>query len=348
MEVPFFHRRTNHWHSIGHSLPILMIAIITTLIIASSLPVNGQEKMQKNIQFLKQAAENGDAAAQYELAIELGKGKKTFKSEKDIAFWFEKAAVQNYRNAAYAIGYYYTIGRGVTRNYDKAIEWLERSAATADLQAYCLLSNLYSSGKGVRKDPIIAAIWMRKFNDRWEWKDKERFVGRYGIDLFIPENMLKHLQIEADAGDPYSQFNLGFAIYRGRGTFRDPAKALHWFERSASQNNIAAMVITGMMYELGSGTKRDPVKAVELYDKASKQNDYKAHVRLGHCYEKGEGVNRDLVKAQTIYILADEQVKELIPVWASSYSEVLGKHLSKEQSIAASNAAAEWLKNRAK
>ena len=366
--MQFFKGITNHPYSARHRLSTLLIVIISALCICLSLTASGQcfsfaytigEKTQMDIDALREAAKKGDPEAQYILAEKLEEGVSTRKKDREAAFWFEKAAAQNYRNAAYAIGHYYTIGRGVPRNYPQAIKWLERSAATDNNQAYYLLGELYDSGKGVKKDPIIAAIYKRKYDEITDietrdsdnglrWGDKPPIVRKYGNDIFIPEKMIQHLQAEADYGAPSSQFNLGFAIYRGSGTIRDPVRALYWFERSAAQNNIAAIFISGMMYEYGSGTKQNAVKAVELYSKAADQNDYDALVRLGNCYEKGIGVARDLVKAQVFYLLADKQNEGQIPGWAISYSEKLGKHLSGSQRKAAREATAEWLQKRSK
>ena len=366
--MQFFNEMTNNQYNARHSLSTLLVVIISVLSIFLSLTDSGQcfsftynagEKTQMDIDSLRKAAKKGDTEAQYILASKLDQGIRTRKNDREAAFWFEKAAAQNYWNAAYAIGHYYTIGRGVPRDYIKALKWLERSAATDNNQAYYLLGGLYASGKGVKKDPIMAAIYKRKddgitdtelrdSNKGLEWGDKPPIVRQYGNDIFIPEKMIQHLQAEADYGDPTSQFNLGFAIYRGSGTIRDSVRALHWFECSAAQNNIAAIFISGMMYEYGSGTKQNEVKAVEFYSKAADKNDYDALVRLGHCYEKGIGVARDLVKAQVFYLLADKQKEGQIPGWAISYSDKLSKHLSRSQREAASKTAAEWMQKRQK
>jgi len=49
-------------------------------------------------------------------------------SDQEAVKYFQKSAEQGYVKAQYHLGAMYEIGRGVARDYKKALEWYEKSA----------------------------------------------------------------------------------------------------------------------------------------------------------------------------------------------------------------------------
>ena len=62
---------------------------------------------------LKRAAENGDAVAQYNLAVRLGEGTDAEKDAVAAAFWLEQAARKGHISAQYNLALCYETGEGV-------------------------------------------------------------------------------------------------------------------------------------------------------------------------------------------------------------------------------------------
>ena len=65
---------------------------------------------------LKRAAENGDAVAQYNLAVRLGEGTDPERDAVAAAFWLEQAARKGHISAQYNLALCYETGEGVKKD----------------------------------------------------------------------------------------------------------------------------------------------------------------------------------------------------------------------------------------
>jgi TPR repeat protein len=92
---------------------------------------------------LRHLAAEGNAAAQFVLGLmyEDGKG-DVLQNNNEAMKWYRLAADQGFGMAQYDIGYMYTLGRGVPRNYVVAHMWLNLSAATDNAAAAELRDNV--------------------------------------------------------------------------------------------------------------------------------------------------------------------------------------------------------------
>lgn len=75
------------------------------------------------------AAEQGDAEAQYNLGLQYARGQGVPQDFAQAAIWFRKAADQNIAGAQYDLGVQYENGWGVPQNYEEAYFWLNLAAA---------------------------------------------------------------------------------------------------------------------------------------------------------------------------------------------------------------------------
>lgn len=78
--------------------------------------------------WLKKAAEQGHADAQYELAGCFCFGKGIEKDSKKEAYWYEKAAEQGHAGAQNYLAAHYFSGKGKPQDYEKALYWCNKSA----------------------------------------------------------------------------------------------------------------------------------------------------------------------------------------------------------------------------
>ena len=82
-----------------------------------------------------EAAEMGQAKAQYRLGFMYSLGKGVKKSDLEAIKWWQKAAKQNDPEAQYYLGYMYEIGGGVKQDMGEAKKWYQKAAANGNINA---------------------------------------------------------------------------------------------------------------------------------------------------------------------------------------------------------------------
>jgi TPR repeat protein len=107
-------------------------------------------------------AEQGDAAAQYNLGVLYENGRGVPQDYTQARQWWEKAAVQGDPNAQFYLGTLYNFGRGGLQDYAAARQWWEKAAVQGHAKAQFNLGVLYDSGQGVSQDHAIARHWYEK------------------------------------------------------------------------------------------------------------------------------------------------------------------------------------------
>jgi hypothetical protein len=80
-------------------------------------------------------AKQGDAKAQYSLAIMYQFGKGVHEDDKKAFKWTQLAAIQGYPKAQNNLGYMYDVGEGVAQNNMRAYLWKYLAAANGELDA---------------------------------------------------------------------------------------------------------------------------------------------------------------------------------------------------------------------
>jgi len=157
-----------------------------------------------NLNALRDHANAGEAAAQYELAARYAEGKLIPRDFKIAADWFEKAAAQNLAPAEYRLGSLYEKGLGVTRNLSRAKDLYEKAAASGHARAMHNLAVLTAEGVDGKPDYTGASVWFHK---------------------------------AADYGIRDSQYNLGILYARGLGVTQDLVQSYMWFAVAAAQGD---------------------------------------------------------------------------------------------------------------
>jgi TPR repeat protein len=127
---------------------------------------------------LRDAAEAGDAAAQYDLAMRYLKGDGVAQSDSDAATWLLKAAHLGSSSAQLQLGVAYELGRGVPQDFVKAYACYliagangnagsdaAQQALTPKLtmrqiaEGRTLLGEMYQGGIGTPVDNVQAYMW---------------------------------------------------------------------------------------------------------------------------------------------------------------------------------------------
>ena len=99
-----------------------LIRIATAVFVAGSL-AGMVLSAQDDLDTLRQAAEQGDAAAQVNLGVMYAKGQGVLKDEAEAVKWYRLAAEQGDASAQSLLGVMYAKGQGVLKDEAEAAKW---------------------------------------------------------------------------------------------------------------------------------------------------------------------------------------------------------------------------------
>ena len=154
-----------------------------------------------------QAAEQGDADAQYYLGNSYYNGEGVTKNIQEAVKWYRKAAEQGYADGQRSLADCYYTGEGVTKNFQEAVKWYRKAAEQGDAVAQYNLGVNYFNGNGVPKNPQEAMKWFRK---------------------------------AAEQGDADAQYWLGSIYRKGEVVAQNFTEARKWFKKAADQGKEEA------------------------------------------------------------------------------------------------------------
>ena len=106
----------------------------------------------------KPLAEQGVAAAQYNLAVMYVNGKGIAQNYTQALYWYNKAAAQGDASAQYNLAQMYRMGQGVPPNNAKTLYWYQKAAEQGHANAQSNLGVLYANGEGIPQNFKLAYI----------------------------------------------------------------------------------------------------------------------------------------------------------------------------------------------
>jgi len=149
---------------------------------------------------LRQAAADGNAKAQFEVAAIFSEGRAVEQDFAEAAVWYERSAAQGFVPAQYRLGNLYETGTGVAKDLNIAKLWYQRAAEADNRMAMHNLAALYAGGQ----------LGEQAFETAAEWFGQA-----------------------AARGMTDSQFNLGMLYARGLGVPQDFEQSYKWFALAA-------------------------------------------------------------------------------------------------------------------
>jgi len=237
-----------------------------------------QQNASTPLATLQSRAEQGDAVAQYNLALSYLRHDPTRPNPtlldppnddyQPALKWLRASAAQNNAHAEYLLGYLYEHGKGVPRDYAKAAENYRAAALQGHSAAENNLASLYQHGQGVPKDMGKAFEWYLA---------------------------------SARHGNPVGQCNLGGLYYQGLGIPRDYKEAARWFRAAADSGSAECQNSLGVSYYKGLGVPLDYTEAARCLRLAAQQGLPGAQTNLAYLYEHGRGLPLNYVAAYTWY-----------------------------------------------
>jgi TPR repeat protein len=128
-----------------------------------------------SFQLYQSKAYQGDADAQFNLALLYHHGVGTPLDSKQAVYWYTKAAQQGHVHAQFKLGslYHDGLGEEVRHNLKQAIYWLTKAAEQGLVHAQYSLGHMYEFGDGAPQDYRQAFFWYTKAAEQEHYFAKE-------------------------------------------------------------------------------------------------------------------------------------------------------------------------------
>lgn len=156
----------------------------------------------------------------------------------------------------------------------KAPDRLREAALAGNTGALFEIGSRFADGKGVVRDPKLAARWFEQ---------------------------------AAASGHGPSQYRLGSLYREGRGIAKDSALAFQWFDRAASQGHVLAMHNAAVLLAEGVHGAPDYAGAALWFKRAAEHGIKDSQFNVAILFARGLGVNQDLGESYRWFAIAANQ-----------------------------------------
>jgi TPR repeat protein len=109
---------------------------------------------------VREKAEAGDAASQFQLAMMLRGGNGEDRNESESVRWVIAAAENGHAMAQAELAVMYHAGDGVPQDYARAAAWYRKSAEQGNSIAQSSLGAMYVNGEGIERDMLEGLKWI--------------------------------------------------------------------------------------------------------------------------------------------------------------------------------------------
>lgn len=224
----------------------------------------------------------------------------------DTLFLLQKLAEQGNAAAQYNLAVSYIRGEGIPQNYAKAVGWCRLAAEQGFAKAQYKLGVMYDIGCGVPKDDVAAVSWYRKASEQEEAVAQYRLGRMFSMGRGVSRNYEEAAKwycktAEKDYADAY--FSLGVICETGWGLPKDYEASISWYFKAAEKGNVPAQFSLGMMFEKGLGVQKDLEQAYKWFRLASDNGHYAAgKIISGQCLLHDPKDRRMMGMAQNIEI----------------------------------------------
>jgi uncharacterized protein len=110
------------------------------------------------LQILRPLADQGGAAAQFNLGVMYDKGQGLPQNFSEAVKWYRLSADQGLSESQCSLGTMYNIGKGVSIDHAEAVKWYRLAADQGDTEAQEWLAPMYQRGHGVPRDGVQAYV----------------------------------------------------------------------------------------------------------------------------------------------------------------------------------------------
>jgi len=260
--------------------------------------------------YLKRA-EQGDAAAQHEIAWAYNIGLVAAKDPSEAVKWWTAAAEQGYLASQYDLAWYYFFySEDEERDHEEAAKWFTKAAEQGYYAAQNDLGWCYYNAIGVEEDYGEAVKWYTKSAEQGYGEAQNNlgfcYYNGYGAEKDY-EKAVKWWTAAAEQGHSLAQYRLAWRYYNGEGVDKDPSEAVKWWTAAAEQGHVDSQYELADCYHSGEGVEQNEAEAVKWWAKAAENGNTDAMVYLAWQYFDGEILENDYGKAVEWVTKAAEQ-----------------------------------------
>lgn len=204
-------------------------------------PVN----MAEYRKWLRDAADWGSVDAIFEIINSIPEDEIDLRLD-EILRRLKDAAEVGSAEAMRLLGDFYSTGKRLPIDAEKAVAYYTAAAERHDLDAMCYLGEMYQTGEIVPKDSVKAAKWYQEMVDR---------------------------------DDPTGKVLLGNLYSQGEGVPKSEFRAKDLFEEAANQGSKSALHALGMLHITCTAMPQDLVVAYMWLNLAAPENEAAAQLR---------------------------------------------------------------------
>lgn len=221
----------------------------------------------KTVNLFKRVADKGNPKALYVMSLLYQNGFNVEQDQDKAVEYLEKSAALNYPEAEYSLAYLYLTGMYVEKDYKKGVQLMTNAANNNFPDAQNNIGMLYLKGEIVPKDLKRAKNWLDKASAN---------------------------------GSEMADYNLGVVYDAGMGVSVDAKKAGSLYMRAADRGYLPAFTKVVEMYATGSkGVTKSNEKARSWLDKAIENDDSDAMLLKANAYYNGNyGYAKDMALAK--------------------------------------------------
>ncbi len=230
---------------------------------------NKKTVTSEDFDLLLQKARQGDADAQYRVAVCYDIGDIVKQDSALAVQWWEKAAEQGQPDAQRMLVEIYQGGIGAPQDPDRADHWFRQyydgrkaAAEQGDMHAQADMTRIFLYGKYRKPDYAQAKYWYDRFVDQVKETDDKFQATDFGMRLdelkrteeeasLDPEGKrARFRKMEADAGkgDPMAEFELADAYLYGRYVDADWRKAEYWYQKVSEHSESLPVDIRNRIF----------------------------------------------------------------------------------------------------
>lgn len=267
--------------------------------------------------WLGRSAERGNPFAAYLLGAIKPPPDSPSEADSLTIDWMRRAADDGLADAQFEMALRHAQARGAPLDLAEARRWYERAAEQNYAPALCNLATMEWQGSGGAADLAKAEQHFRGAADAGF---PQGFFGM-GEVLRVQERYAEagpaYVQA-AEAGIAEADFWLGCLASQGLGQARDERNAAKHFLKAALAGHIISQAIAADVLARGAGITADPDAAARWDVEMKKVTDRELITTLGGLYLEGRLVKRDLVKALQYFRTAAAQGQPAAQRWAGA------------------------------
>lgn len=248
--------------------------------------------MEKKISVILEKANEGDAFAQYQIALAYFLGDDLPKDYQKAYHYFVESATNHNFDAYYMVGYCNQFAYGTEKNLERA------------LSCYTI-ADKYGKNNKAKQYIDVLSYQLGKIDKETLYcralKSMEEAKQASGTLKFSLIESYKNSFITlANQGHTLSEAQLSY-LYQQSDFGKNDNKAFEYAKKAADKGNMNSQFQLGHFYENGIGTIKDKTKAIIYYEKAYHQGMKEALLAIQRLKEPSKPVTNGMKSTDPFY-----------------------------------------------